>query len=300
MKSKLIECIPNFSEARRSVVLEKIKNSIIQVKNTKLLDIHSDVDHNRSVFTFIGSPTSVEEAAFNAIKTAAELIDLDTHQGAHPRIGATDVVPFVPLSYASIEDCKNISISLAKKVGDLLNIPVYLYEESAKLPGRKNLEDIRRGQYEGLKATINNDPSRIPDYGPSVLGKAGATVIGARHPLIAYNVFLSTGDIDIAKKIARSIRNSSGGLRFVKAMGVLVNGKAQISMNLTNYEKTPIYRVVELIRSEAARYGTTISSSELVGMIPEKALVDSAKWYLQLNNLGSEQILEHHIYADYE
>jgi len=300
MKSKLIECIPNFSEARRSVVLEKIKNSIIQVKSTKLLDIHSDVDHNRSVFTFIGSPSSVEDSAFNAIKTAAELIDLDTHQGAHPRIGATDVVPFVPLSNASIEDCKNISISLAKKVGDLLNIPVYLYEESAKLPGRKNLEDIRRGQYEGLKATINNDPARIPDYGPSVLGKAGATVIGARHPLIAYNVFLSTGDIDIAKKIARSIRNSSGGLRFVKAMGVLVNGKAQVSMNLTNYEKTPIYRVVELIRSEAARYGTTISSSELVGMIPEKALVDSAKWYLQLNNLGSEQILEHHIYADYE
>ena len=295
MIAKIIECIPNFSEAKRTSVIEEIYQSIRQVPGISVLDKHSDMDHNRTVITFVGNPDAVEQAAYAAIETSARLIDLNMHRGAHPRIGATDVVPFVPISGVTMNDCVELSKALGKRVGEQLNIPVYLYEESAQRPDRKYLENIRRGQYEGLKEKIINDPSQMPDYGPALLGPAGATVIGARFPLIAYNVYLSTDNIEIAKNIALAIRHSSGGLHYLKAMGVIVNGKAQVSMNFTNYEKTPIARVFELIRSEASKFGVCVVSSELVGMIPQKALIDAAKWYLQLHHLKDEQILEYGI-----
>src|SRR5215510_15240766 len=212
MPTQLIECISNFSEARRPEVIDQIVAAIQSVDDVKLLDRSSDLDHNRTVLTFAGTPEAVEEAAFRAIKTAAELIDLDTHTGEHPRIGATDVVPFVPLSGANMDDCVAIAKRLGERVGNELSIPVYLYEAAATRPERVNLENIRKGQYEGLKSDIETNPDRAPDYGPAKLGPAGATVIGARNPLIAFNVYLTTEDVDIAKKISRAIRNSSGGL----------------------------------------------------------------------------------------
>jgi glutamate formiminotransferase/formiminotetrahydrofolate cyclodeaminase len=292
MPTQLIECIPNFSEARRPEVIDQIAAAIQSVDDVKLLDRSSDLDHNRTVLTFAGSPFAVEEAAFRAIKTASELINLDHHKGEHPRIGAADVVPFVPLSGASMEDCIAIAKRLGERVGNELGIPVYLYEAAATRPERVNLENIRRGQYEGLKAEIESDPERQPDYGPAKVGTAGATVIGARNPLIAFNVYLTTDDVDIAKKIAKAIRYSSGGLRYVKALGLLVEGRAQVSMNLTNFQETPVARVVETIRREAQRYGVAIHHSELVGLIPLEALVDAAVWYTQLDQFDKEQILE--------
>src|SRR6266498_1332957 len=292
----LIECIPNFSEARRPEVIDQIVAAITSVEGARLLDRSSDLDHNRTVITFAGSPFAVEEAAFRAIRTAAELIDLNNHQGEHPRIGATDVVPFVPLSDATMEECIAIAKRLGQRVGSELNIPVYLYESAATRPERANLENIRRGQYEGLKIEIEADPERTPDFGPAKLGTAGATVIGARNSLIAFNVYLTTDDVDIAKKIAKAIRNSSGGLRHVKALGLLVEGHAQVSMNLTDFRETPIARVVEMIRREAQRYGVGIRHSELVGLIPQEALVDAAVWYTQLDAFDKEQILESRLF----
>lgn len=297
MSSPLIECIPNFSEARRPEVIDHIAAAIQSVSEVNLLDRSSDIDHNRTVLTFAGSPAGVEEAAFRAIKTAAELIDLDGHTGAHPRIGATDVCPFVPLAGASMEDCIAIARRLGQRVGSELGIPVYLYESAATRPERVNLENIRKGQYEGLKQEIGANPERQPDFGPHSLPKAGATVIGARNPLVAFNVYLTTPDVEIAKKIARAVRHSSGGLRFVKGMGLLVDGLAQVSMNLTNYRETPLARVVEFIRREAARYGVAIHHSELVGLIPQDALVDAAVWYTQLDAFNREQVLEARLYA---
>ncbi len=256
------------------------------------MDQHSDADHNRTVITFAGSPEAVEEAAFRAIAKAAELIDLDQHTGEHPRIGATDVVPLVPISGVSMQECVRLARRLGQRVGDELGIPVYLYEDAATRPERKNLENLRRGQYEGLKQEVLTNPERLPDFGPARLGKAGATAIGARFPLIAYNVYLDTDDVAIAKKIAKAVRFSSGGLPYVKALGMEVNGRAQVSMNLTNYRETPVARVVELIRREAASYGVSIHHSELVGLIPEEALVDAAVWYLQLDAFERGQILE--------
>jgi glutamate formiminotransferase/formiminotetrahydrofolate cyclodeaminase len=244
----------------------------------------------------------VEEAAFRAIKTAAELIDLDQHTGAHPRLGATDVCPFVPLGGATMEDCIAIAQRLGQRVGSELGIPVYLYEAAATRPERANLENIRKGQYEGIKAILNGAEGaeemerRKPDFGPSQLPKAGATVIGARNPLIAFNVYLTTDDVDIAKKIAKSVRQSTGGLRYVKGLGLLVDGRAQVSMNLTNFRDTPIARVVEFIRREAQRYGVGIHHSELVGLIPQEALVDAAVWYTQLDQFDKEQILESRLF----
>ena len=293
----LIECIPNFSEARRPEVIDQIVAAIQSVSDVKLLDRSSDLDHNRTVLTLAGSPVGVEEAAFRAIKTAAELIDLDAHTGEHPRIGATDVVPFVPLSSASIDDCIAIAKRLGERVGNELHIPVYLYEAAATRPDRSNLENIRKGQYEGLKTEIESNPERKPDYGPSQLPKAGATVIGAREPLIAFNVYLTTNDVSIAKKIAKAVRQSSGGFRYVKGLGLLVDGRAQVSMNLTNFRETPIARVVEFIRREAQRYGVGIHHSELVGLIPQEALVDAAVWYTQLDQFDKEQILESRLFS---
>src|SRR6266508_4788990 len=222
MPTQLIECIPNFSEARRPEVIDQVVAAIQSVSEVKLLDRSSDLDHNRTVLTFAGPPFAVEEAAFRAIRTASELIDLNNHKGEHPRIGATYVVPFVPLSGASMDDCIAMAKRIGERVGNELSIPVYLYEAAATRPERANLENIRRGQYEGLKADIESDPERVPDYGPARVGTAGATVIVARNPLIAVNVYLTTADVDIAKKIAKAIRHSSGGLRNVKALGLLV------------------------------------------------------------------------------
>ena len=300
MTTQLIECIPNFSEARRPEVIDQIAAAIQTVNEVRLLDRSSDLDHNRTVLTFAGSPAGVEEAAFRAIQRAAELIDLDQHTGEHPRIGATDVCPFVPLKNASMDDCVAIAKRLGERVGKELGIPVYLYEAAATRPERTNLENIRRGQYEGLKTEIETNPERKPDYGPSKLPRAGATVIGARNPLIAFNVYLTTDDVDVAKKIARAVRQSSGGFRYVKGLGLLVDGRAQVSMNLTNFRETPVASVVEFIRREAQRYGVAIHHSELVGLIPQEALVDAAVWYTQLDQFDKEQILESRLFAQPE
>ncbi|MHB8135672.1 MAG: glutamate formimidoyltransferase [Anaerolineaceae bacterium] len=298
MSNQLVECIPNFSEARRPEVVQAILNSIQNISGVHILDHHSDIDHNRTVVTFIGEPSSVEEAAFQSIKLASNLINLDEHSGEHPRLGATDVVPFVPISGLSMQDCIEISRRLGKRVGSELNIPVFLYEEAAAIPEKQNLENIRRGQYEALKLEIGSSPVRTPDFGPNIVGTAGATVIGARQPLIAFNIYLTTSDVAIAQKISKAVRNSSGGLRFVKAMGVLVDGKAQVSMNLTNFKKTPIARVVEFVRREAERYGTGIHHTELVGLIPQDALIDAAQWYTQLDTFEPAQVLEQRLFQE--
>jgi len=298
MSRKIVECIPNFSAARDKETVAAISAAIRRVPGVRVLDVESDDDHNRSVITFVGTPPAVSEAAYQAIATAAERIDMDQHQGAHPRLGATDVVPFVPLQNMTMAEAVDLAQALGQRVAETLHIPVYLYEEAATRPERRNLENIRRGEYEGLKRTIATDPDRVPDFGPRTLGKAGATVIGARNPLIAFNVYLNTDDVDIAKRIARAIRHSSGGLRYVKAMGLLVEGQAQVSMNLTNFRKTPVQRVVETIRREAARYGVLISRSELIGLIPQDAILAATKWYMQIDNLTADLVLENRLYSE--
>jgi glutamate formiminotransferase/formiminotetrahydrofolate cyclodeaminase len=293
----LVECIPNFSEGRRPEVIQAIVGAVRSIPGVAVLDYSSDFDHNRSVLTYVGPPDAIEAATFEAIRTAAGLIDMRQHSGEHPRIGATDVVPFVPIRGVSMSDCVEIARRLGKRVGEELHIPVYLYEQAASRPDRENLANIRKGEYEDLAEQIRTDPDRAPDFGPCELGAAGATVIGARAPLIAYNVYLNTDDVEAAKKTAKAIRHSSGGLRFAKGLGLLVEGRAQVSMNLTDYTHTPIHRVQEMIRSEAARYGYQIAFAELIGMIPEQALIDAAKWYLQLDLFNEEQILEWKIQA---
>lgn len=293
---KLVECIPNFSEARRPEVIDDIVGAISGVDGVYLLDRSSDLDHNRTVLTYAGPPELVEEAAFRAIKLAGSLIDLDKHTGEHPRIGATDVVPFVPLAGVAMAECVEMARRLGDRVGRELQIPVYLYEMAASRPDRINLENLRRGQYEGLKSEIETDPDRKPDFGPTKLGPAGATVIGARNPLIAFNVYLTTPEVEVAKKIARAIRQSSGGMRYVKALGLLVEGRGQVSINLTNFRESPIGRVVELIRREASRYGVGIHHTEIVGLVPQEALVDAAVWYTQLDQFRSNQVLEARLY----
>ncbi len=295
--TQLVECIPNFSEGRRPEVVAAIVEAITSVEGIVILDRHSDVDHNRTVITYVGAPEAVEEAAFQGIAKAAKLINLDEHRGEHPRIGATDVVPFVPISDMTMTECVEIARRLGRRVGDELGIPVYLYEDAATRPERVNLENIRRGEYEALKSEIGTNPQRQPDFGPTSLTPAGATVIGARAPLVAFNVYLTTEDKSIADKIAHAVRHSSGGLRFVKALGMFVNGRAQVSMNLTNYRETPIARVVEFIRREAARYGVGVHHSELVGLVPQEALTDAAVWYMQLDQFEKDQVLEERLYA---
>jgi len=292
---RIVECVPNFSEGRRKDIIDQIVGALALVGGVRVLDVQSDADHNRSVVTMVGEPEAVEEAAFRGIERAARLIDMEQHQGEHPRMGATDVVPFVPVAGMTMADCVEMARRLGERVGRELSIPVYLYEEAATRPERRNLAAVRRGEYEGLKAEIETDPRRAPDFGPARMGKAGATAIGARPPLIAFNVYLNTDDVAIAKAIARAVRHSSGGLRYVKALGLLVEGHAQVSMNLTDYRQTPIHRVVEMIRREAARYGVTIASSEVVGLIPNEALVDAARFYLQLDRFSSDQILENRL-----
>ncbi len=292
---RIVECVPNFSEGRREKVIEQIVAAMASCPGSQVLDAQSDPDHNRSVVTLIGQPQAVVEAAFQGIALAADLIDMNHHHGEHPRMGATDVVPFVPIRGVTMQDCIALAHQLGERVGNELGIPVYLYEAAATRPERRNLADVRRGEYETLKEEIAANRDRAPDFGPATLGTAGATAIGARPPLVAYNVYLSTDDIRPAQAIAKAVRHSSGGLRYVKALGLLVEGQAQISMNLTDYQRTPIHRVVELIRSEAARYGLTITHSEVVGLLPAEALIDSASYYLQLADLSPDQILENRL-----
>jgi glutamate formiminotransferase/formiminotetrahydrofolate cyclodeaminase len=297
MSSALVECIANFSEGRRIPVVDAIQQAITGVPEVFVLDRHSDADHNRTVITFAGPPEATAAAAFAAIRKAAELIDLDQHTGEHPRIGATDVVPFVPLSGCTMEDCVALARRLGERVAGELGIPVYFYEAAATRPDRTNLENLRRGQYEGLKSAIETDPDRAPDLGPKRLGKAGATVIGARAPLIAYNVYLTTDDVAVAKKIAAAIRQSSGGLPHVKALGMLVEGRAQVSINMTDFTRTPVALIVETVRGEAQRQGVDIHHCEVVGLIPEAALIEAACTYLQLDSFHPEQVLESRLYA---
>lgn len=297
MKRPLVECIPNFSEGRRQDVIDAIVRAMQQAAGIKVLDTSSDPDHNRTVVTFVGTPDEVERAMFAGIKTAAEHIDMEQHSGEHPRLGASDVVPFVPIRDVTMDDCVAMAQRLGQRVGEELGIPVYLYEAAATRPERENLARLRSGkfQYEQLKQVIGTDPERMPDFGPAVLGAAGASVIGARPPLVAYNVYLGTSDVEIAGKIARAVRQSSGGLAYVKAAGFLVEGQAQVSMNLTNFHKTPVYRAVEMIRREAARFGVAVTFSELIGLAPEEFFIDAARWYLQLDKFEPDQILEYRI-----
>ncbi len=288
---KIVECVPNFSEGRQKAVVDQIVEAMASVSGIHVLDVQSDADHNRTVVALAGEPEAVEEAAFRGIEKAAELIDMNLHRGEHPRMGAADVVPFVPIQGVAMADCVAMARRLGERVGRELGIPVYLYEKAAARPERQNLAEVRRGEYEGIKAEIATRPEREPDFGPRHLGKAGATAIGARPPLIAFNVYLGTDDVEVAKAIARAVRHSSGGLRYVKALGLLVEGKAQVSMNLTNYRQTPVHRVVEMIRREAGRYGVSVSRGEVVGLIPNEALVEAATFYLQLGGFSSHQIL---------
>ncbi len=292
---RLIECIPNFSEGRRPEIIRAIADAISSVPSAKILDIHSDIDHNRSVITFVSEPQNAVEAGFRACKKAAELIDMTMHTGVHPRIGGCDVFPFVPLDGVTMDEAVQLSQALGQRVGSELGIPVYLYEYAAKSEERKNLANIRRGQYEDLCKSIAYDNAKRPDYGPTQMNlKSGATAIGARGPLIAFNVFLETTDIAIAQKIANTISESKGGSKFVKALGFEIKSKnqVQVSMNLTDYHKTPIFRVFETVKSEADRYGVSIASSEIVGLIPFDAVAEVVNFYLHLDGFGKEKILE--------
>ncbi|MFD3164557.1 glutamate formimidoyltransferase [Herpetosiphon sp. NSE202] len=288
----LVESIMNFSEGRRTEVVHAIRDAITAVAGVQLLDVQSDADHNRTVISFAGEAEAVGEAAFQATRTAQGLINLDEHRGEHPRIGATDVVPFVPLGQTTMKQCVALARKVGKRIGDELGIAVYLYEEAATRPERQNLADVRKGEYEAWRKAVGVDAAREPDFGPPVATPAGATVVGARQPLIAYNIYLNTTDVEIAKKIAKSIRYLGGGLRYVKALGLLVDGRAQISMNLVNFRGTPIHRVQELVRAEAMRYGVTITEGEVIGLVPQDALFDAAEHYLQLNNFRRDQVLE--------
>ncbi|MGB9780342.1 glutamate formimidoyltransferase [Caldanaerobacter sp.] len=296
--NQIIECVPNVSEGRDQGKISELIKEVVSTEGVKLLDYSSDKDHNRTVITFVGDKEGVKEAAFKLIKKASEIIDMRYHKGEHPRIGAVDVVPFIPVKNVTMEECVQVARELGERVGNELNIPVYLYEEAATTPERKNLENIRRGEYEGFFEKIKQ-PEWKPDFGPSEMNpKSGATVIGARNFLIAFNVNLGTNDIEIANKIAKAIRFSSGGYRYVKAMGVELKerGIVQVSMNLTDFNKTPIYRVFETIKAEASRYGVNVVGSEIIGLVPSKALLDVADYYLRLENFSMDIILENRIY----
>ena len=290
----VIECVPNISEGRRAEVIEQIATSLRAVPGLRVLDVQSDASHNRSVFTLAGDAEAMKAGIPKLIEGAMAAIDLRTHKGEHPRLGAVDVVPFIPIEGVTMDACVQLAKAVAADVAERYSLPVYLYEEASSNPARKNLEDIRRGEFEGLAAKMTQQ-AWAPDYGPATPHQtAGATVIGARMPLIAYNINLATDRLDVARKIAAAVRASSGGVRFVKAMGVRLEdrGLVQVSMNLTNHTKTPIHRVFELVRREAARYGVTVLESEIVGLVPSAALVAAAEWYLQIEGFGASQVLE--------
>ena len=290
----IIECVPNISEGRRPAVVEAVVARLRQVKGVRLLDHSSDPSHNRSVLTLAGDAAPLKEAVLALFEVVIPTIDLRQHTGEHPRLGAVDVVPFVPIEGVTIDECVALAKDTAAEVARRFQVPVYLYEDASVNPARKNLEDIRRGEFEGLAAKMAS-PGWAPDYGPPAPhASAGASVIGARMPLIAYNINLATDRLDVAKKIAAAVRHSSGGFRYVKAMGVRLEdrGIVQVSMNLTNYEKTPMFRVFEAVKSEAARYGVNILESEIIGLVPAAALQATAEHFLQLSAFTPDQVLE--------
>ncbi|MFL6214189.1 MAG: glutamate formimidoyltransferase [Blastocatellia bacterium] len=300
---KIVECIPNFSEGRDANMLDQIVAAIQSVPGAVLLDRESDADHNRSVITFVAPPEAVVDAALAGARKAAELINLNKHTGEHPRMGATDVIPFVPISGVTMDDC----VALARRCGERmwreLQIPVYLYEKAATRPERENLAAVRKGQFEGIRDEIATKESRKPDFGdPRVHPTAGITAVGARPPLIAYNVNLGTDNIEIANKIARAVRHMSGGLRYVKALGFELKDRrqAQVSMNMVNFEGTPLFRAFEMVKREAERYGVPVVGSEIVGLVPQAALNDCGDFYLQLENFSAKQILENRLAATME
>jgi glutamate formiminotransferase len=293
----VIECIPNVSEGRRQEVLDACA-AAIRHAGARLLDVKPDAAHNRTVFSFAGEAAPVKAAVLALFETALPAIDLRSHTGEHPRLGAVDVVPFVPIAGVTMADCVALARDVGAEVATRFQLPVFLYEDAASTPERRNLEDIRRGEFEGLGAKLEQAAWK-PDFGPATAhATAGASVIGARMPLIAYNVNLATDRIDVARKIASAVRHSSGGFRFVKGMGVALTdrGIVQVSMNLTNYQKTPVHRVLEFVRREAARYGVTVLESEIIGLIPAAALTAAAAWYLQVDaSFSEDQILEHQL-----
>ena len=293
----LIECVPNFSEGRDKSRVDAILEAM-KMDGVYLLDREMDADHNRCVITLVGDPASVAEAAIRGVGKAAELIDLTKHTGAHPRLGAADVIPFIPIEGLTLEDCVAIARRVGEEIWRRYKVPVYLYEAAAQTPERQNLENVRRGQFEGIREELKTNTARKPDFGKTELHPtAGATIVGARKFLVAYNVYLNTPDVEIAKKIGKAVRFSNGGLRYVKGMGVPVRGLAQVSMNLTDTDQTPIARVFEYVKREAARYGVVPLSSEIVGLIPKKALEDAAEWFLQIENFDSSLILENRLAA---
>lgn len=293
MPNTIIEAVPNFSEGRRPEIIQAIVQAI-QVPGVLLLDQSSDHDHNRSVITIAGAPDAVVEGLFRAVKVAAEQINLFEHQGAHPRIGATDVVPLVPIQNISLAECATLATQLGKRIGEELQIPVYLYEAAATRPERKNLATIRKGEFEALLNEINL-PARTPDFGPAIVGSAGATVVGARRFLVAYNFYLNTDKVEIAKAIAKSIRESSGGLPGVKSIGLLVDGRAQVSMNLVDYTQSPLHGVMDRVSELARAQGCEIAESELIGLIPQEVIVQAAAHYLKLPDFNALRMVENAI-----
>jgi glutamate formiminotransferase/formiminotetrahydrofolate cyclodeaminase len=295
---RLIECVPNFSEGRDVAKVDALVDAMRAVPGVLVLDRESDADHNRSVITLAGEPEAVAEAVLRGVGKATELIDLTRHTGAHPRVGATDVLPFIPIEGCTIEDCVVLAKRVGREIWERFRIPVYFYEAAATRPDRVNLENVRKGQFEGLREDALRDPDRAPDIGePRLHATAGAVAVGARKLLIAYNINLDTPDVSIAKKIAKAIRFSSGGLRFVKAMGVDLKARnlAQVSINLTDFEQTPLHRVFEMVKREAEHYGCTIVGSEIVGLLPRKAIELTAEFYLQLENFSPALVLEHRL-----
>jgi glutamate formiminotransferase/formiminotetrahydrofolate cyclodeaminase len=291
---KLIECVPNFSEGRRPEVVAAIRDAIAGVAGAHVLDASADASHNRCVVTFVAPIDAVVAAAFAGISAARTLIDLTTHAGEHPRMGATDVVPFIPLEGATMEDCIALARQLGERVGRELEIPVFLYERAATRPDRENLADVRRGEFEGIRDEIGTTPARTPDFGPSkVHPTAGAVAIGARPFLVAYNVYLGpASNMPVAKEVAKALRGSSGGYRYVKAMGFEVDGQAQVSMNLVDTEKTPLHRVFDSVRMEAQAHGVSPTWSEIVGLVPERVLFAAAARHIQLRDFSPDLVLE--------
>ncbi len=292
---KLVECVPNFSEGRDTSKIAELAAAIRAVPGVALLHSHRDADHNRSVFTFVGDPNSVMEAAMRAARRAVELIDLNFHQGEHPRIGAIDVLPFIPLDETTMDECIELAHQTGERISRELDLPVYLYERAAIQPHRVSLSNVRRGEFEELREEIETDPDRLPDFGnPRIHPTAGAVAVGARPLLVAFNVNLATDDVSVARKIATAVRGRDGGLRFVQALGFRLRerGETQVSMNLTNVEQTPIFRAFEMVKSEADRYGVAVSGSEIVGLVPQAALNDCSDHFLRIENFRPELVLE--------
>jgi glutamate formiminotransferase / formiminotetrahydrofolate cyclodeaminase len=297
--TRLIECVPNFSEGRRPEVVAAIRDAIAATDRTAILDVSSDASHNRTVVTFVASLETVVDAAFAGVAKARELIDLTKHSGEHPRMGAADVVPFVPLEGTTMDECIALARELGQRVGRALDIPVYLYERAATRRERENLADVRRGEFEGLRDSIPGDPARAPDFGPArVHPTAGAIAIGARPFLVAYNVYLGDKNhLAVAKKVAKAVRGSSGGLKYVKGLGLEVDGQAQVSMNLVDIDQTPMHRAFDAVKMEAAANGVATTWSEIVGVVPERALFDAAVRHLQLDRFTPDQVLERKVRA---